>query len=170
MEETRRVFGLECKVGDVIAQADFRVYGKGWNDALVDDTVHATLEVSGATQYGNGTCMAFEWSNGNVDSYDTRYEQVTPDTFGNFALDVLRNYVMKSLLVYQIHCKGELEQDRAAEKAYTGKYHVGDIIQYRGHECRVTRCWMVDEDDGNGISIIPTGGYGFGRDILESEM
>lgn len=48
---------------------------------------------------------------------------------------------------------------------YDGKHYVGEIINHRGHECRVTTVWKVDGE--NGISIIPTGNYGFEVDITE---
>lgn len=51
---------------------------------------------------------------------------------------------------------------------YTGKHYVGEIVTHRGHECKVTHVW---EDDGkNGISIIPTGGYGFEVDIYDEQL
>ena len=51
---------------------------------------------------------------------------------------------------------------------YTGSHHVGDIVDHRGHECRVTRVWEVDGK--NGISILPTGNYGFEIDIFEEQL
>ena len=54
---------------------------------------------------------------------------------------------------------------------YTGKYNVGDIITFTGkiggmtHECEVTHVWNVD--GRNGVSIIPTGNYGFEIDVYE---
>lgn len=71
-----------------LATADFRVHGEGWNGPF-DETVHAELLKSGAFDYGNGTCMVFEWSNGNTQSYDTRYENVTPENFAVFVKKVL---------------------------------------------------------------------------------
>lgn len=51
---------------------------------------------------------------------------------------------------------------------YTGKHYVGEIVNHRGHECKVTHVW---EDDGkNGISIIPIGGYGFEVDIYDEQL
>ena len=167
MEELREIFGKMRKVGETIAEADFRIYGIGWDKKLVDEVVHAELSVSGATQYGNGTCMAFIYESGNVDSYDTRYNNVTPDTFERFAQDVLRDKTMETVMVYPIRCHGELEQDREFEKAYTGKHSVCEIVQHGKHECRVTRCW--DCGDGNGISIVPTGDYGFEVDIVPED-
>ena len=54
------------------------------------------------------------------------------------------------------------------EKMYTGKYHIGDIVQHHGHECRVTAVW--NDEGKNGISIIPTGDYGFEIDIYEEQL
>lgn len=82
-----------------LAEADFKLGGTGYNGRPIDETVHAELHKSGAFQYGNGTCMTFEWSNGNVDSFDTRYEKVTPDTFTDFAGKVLRGRVMDTVTI-----------------------------------------------------------------------
>lgn len=51
---------------------------------------------------------------------------------------------------------------------YTGDHFVGEIVNHRGHECRVTHVWEVDGE--NGISIIPTGNYGFGIDIYDWQL
>lgn len=53
-------------------------------------------------------------------------------------------------------------------RKYTGKHYVGEIVNHRGHECRITRVWFVDGK--NGISIIPTGGYGFEIDIYDDQL
>lgn len=51
---------------------------------------------------------------------------------------------------------------------YTGKHYVGEIVMHRNHECIVIGVWS---DDGkNGITIIPTGGYGFDVDIYEEQL
>ena len=51
---------------------------------------------------------------------------------------------------------------------YDGKHYVGEVVNHRGHECRVIAVW---KDDGkNGISIIPTGNYGFEIDIYEEQL
>ena len=87
------------KAGKVLAEANFRIHGKGWNDRPVDEVVHAVLTVSGAFQYGNQTCMAFEWENGQVWSFDTRYEHVTVETFVEFAKEVLNNRTIETIAV-----------------------------------------------------------------------
>ena len=87
------------QAGDVLATAKLHLTGTGWDDQKIDEYVNATLEVSGAFQYGNQTCMAFEWENGNVESFDTRYEHVTPDTFAEFARRVLDDRTMKTVQV-----------------------------------------------------------------------
>lgn len=51
---------------------------------------------------------------------------------------------------------------------YSGKRHVGDIVMHHGHECRVTGVWSDDGKDG--LSIVPTGGYGFEVDIYEEQL
>ena len=53
-------------------------------------------------------------------------------------------------------------------EVYSGKYHIGEIVDHRGHECRITRTWCVDGK--NGLSIIPTGGYGFEVDLYEEQL
>ena len=54
------------------------------------------------------------------------------------------------------------------QEEYSGEHFVGEIVDHRGHECRVTAVW---NDDGiNGISIIPTGGYGWEIDIYEERL
>ena len=91
------------KPGDTLATADFRVHGTGWDDSPVDVTVHAELYVSGAFQYGNQTGMSFEWSNNPMpETFDTRYENVSPENFKEFAKEVLKNRIMKTLTVEEI--------------------------------------------------------------------
>lgn len=90
------------KAGDVLATADFHLTGKGWEDAPVDETIHAELYVSGAFQYGNQTGVSLEWANGTVDTYDTRYSNVTPENFREFAKALLENRVMSSIDVEAI--------------------------------------------------------------------
>lgn len=51
---------------------------------------------------------------------------------------------------------------------YSGKYSVGEIVYHRGHECRITAVWNVE--GRNGISIMPTGDYGFEVDIYEEQL
>ena len=82
-----------------MATADFRLTGTGWNGKPVDDKIHAVLEVSGASAYGNRTCMAFEWENGHEDVFDTRYDPVTPENFTEFAKKVLEDRVVKTVTV-----------------------------------------------------------------------
>ena len=93
----------EKKAGDVLATADFRLVGKGWEDQPVDEKVHAELSVSGAFQYGNQTAMSFEWEArkdcGRWEHFDTRYENVSPENFKEFAYRVLRDRTMKSVAI-----------------------------------------------------------------------
>lgn len=93
------VFGEEHEVGDVLATADFHLTGTGYKGVPIDEKVHAELSVSGAFEYGNRTCMSFEWENGNVDGYDTRYNKVSPKTFKEFAREVLDNRTMDTVKV-----------------------------------------------------------------------
>jgi len=94
MEEVKK-----ASAGDVLASANFRVFGTGHGGANVDLSVHAELYVSGAFQYGNQTGMSFEWSNGNVDTYDTRYEKVSAKNFTEYAKSVLEGRVMDTIKV-----------------------------------------------------------------------
>lgn len=51
---------------------------------------------------------------------------------------------------------------------YTGKHYVGEIVDHKGHECRVLAVWI---DEGrNGITIEPTGDYGFPVDIYDEQL
>ena len=84
---------------DILAHADFHVFGNGFDNRPVDYTVHAELYKSEAYAYGNGTGMSFEWSNGNVDTFDTRYENVSVENFTEFAENALKNYVFPTLHV-----------------------------------------------------------------------
>lgn len=52
---------------------------------------------------------------------------------------------------------------------YTGTHHVGEIVNHRGHECRVTAVW-VDDVGRNGITIVPTGDYGFEVDLYDEQL
>ena len=54
------------------------------------------------------------------------------------------------------------------EQVYTGSHYVGEIVTHNGHECRVTKVWV--DDDKNGISIVPTGNYGFEIDIYDEQL
>ena len=48
------------------------------------------------------------------------------------------------------------------------KHYIGEIVTHRGHECKVIAVW---EDEGkNGVTIIPTGGYGFEIDIYDDQI
>jgi len=94
------------KPGTVLAKADFRLTGTGWNDHPIDEIVHATLCVSGAFQYGNQTSMTLEWEArkgwNRVESYDTRYSNVSAKTFTEFAKKVIEDQVMDSIKVEEV--------------------------------------------------------------------
>ena len=83
---------------EVLATADYRIHGEGWNGPI-DMTVHAELLKSGAFDYGNGTCTVLEYSNGQIESFDTRYENVNPKNFSEFAFKVLRANTMDRIAV-----------------------------------------------------------------------
>lgn len=52
---------------------------------------------------------------------------------------------------------------------YTGVHYVNEIVHHGIHECKVTAVW-VDDNGKNGITIIPTGGYGFEVDIYDDQL
>lgn len=84
---------------EILAKEVFRTYGKTVDGRDYDGTVITTLRVSGAFQYGNQTCMVWEWSDGNNMSFDTRYEKVSAKTFKAFAEKALRNYCAPSIAI-----------------------------------------------------------------------
>lgn len=84
---------------EALATADYRIYGKGYDGADVDETVHAELRESGAFKYGNGTCMVLKWSYGHTDSFDTRYEKVNVWNFTEFAKKVIESRVLDTIKV-----------------------------------------------------------------------
>ena len=90
----------------ILATADFHLTGTGYDNSVIDEVVHAELLVSGASQYGNQTCMTFEWINrhdcGRFESFDTRYERVSPENFKKFAKNVLKNRILKTVKVEEI--------------------------------------------------------------------
>ena len=51
---------------------------------------------------------------------------------------------------------------------YTGNHYVGEIVYHQGHECKVLCCWEYEEE--NGITIEPTGNYGFPIDIFDDQL
>lgn len=62
----------------------------------------------------------------------------------------------------------ELEYEIVEVEAYTGKHRPGEIVSHRGHECRVLDVWC--EDGKNGVTIIPTGNYGFEIAVNEDRL
>ena len=87
---------------NALAMAKFRVYGKTIDDREVDYTVEVSLEKSGAFAYGNQTCMVFKWSYGAIESFDTRYERVSPATFSKCAKEVLDSRTADTINVEEI--------------------------------------------------------------------
>jgi hypothetical protein len=70
----------------IYAEANYRVYGTGYDGKPYETTVHATLEKSGAFEYGNGTCMVLKWADQPAPHlYDTRYCDVSAENFTEFA-------------------------------------------------------------------------------------
>lgn len=84
----------------IYATADFRVHGLGYDKKPYETTVHATLEKSGAFDYGNGTCMVFKWADSPMPHcYDTRYCDVTPQNFTEFAKEELEAQTLDTIMV-----------------------------------------------------------------------
>ena len=84
----------------IYATADFLVSGIGWDEAPYEATVHATLETSGAFDYGNGTCMGLKWSDQpRTKWYDTRYCKVNKENFTRFAKSQLESEVLDTIKV-----------------------------------------------------------------------
>lgn len=58
------------------------------------------------------------------------------------------------------------------KEKYTGQYKVGDVVKHKGvnmiHECKVVDVWKVD--GRNGVTLEPTGGYGFPSDVWEERV
>ena len=61
--------------------------------------------------------------------------------------------------------RNEEEYYQMMHKGYTGKFHDGDITNWRGHEVVVLKTWNVDGK--NGVTIRPTLDYGFELDVFE---
>lgn len=70
------------------------------------------------------------------------------------------------------HCSQYDNEQTQPEEEYTGKHYVGEIVSHNGgdmtHECIVTAVWCVDGK--NGLTIKPTGNYGFELDIYEEQL
>ena len=54
-------------------------------------------------------------------------------------------------------------------KEYTGKHFPGEIVYHGEFECEVLEVW-TDDEGKNGITIEPTGGYGFPVDIYDEQL
>lgn len=123
----------------------------------------ATVEVkeSGAFDYGNGTCteLIVNTPDGITSKhlYDTRYVR---EEFDEFALNLIKDY-----------CGDNIAHIERVEN-YTGTHHIGEIVYHKGgntvHECKVVAVWCVD--GRNGLTIVPTGNYGFATDIYEDQL
>ena len=87
---------------DVLATAKFHLFGKTVGGKDYNSTVKTSLCKSHAFAYGNQTCMVWEWENGWVDSFDTRYDDVSVETFKEFAQKCLRNHCTDSIAIEYI--------------------------------------------------------------------
>ena len=52
----------------------------------------------------------------------------------------------------------------------TMKFHEGQIINYNGHQCKVIDTWYDDYEEQEGITITPTGNYGFPVDLYTDRL
>jgi hypothetical protein len=70
------------------------------------------------------------------------------------------------------HCSQYDNEQSEPDEEYTGEHYVGEIVSHKGgdmtHECIVTAVWCVDGK--NGLTIKPTGNYGFELDIYEEQL
>ena len=60
------------------------------------------------------------------------------------------------------------------KKSFIGHY-VGEIVHYKSyngfdHECVITALWEDPDNGKSGITIKPTGNYGFEIDIYEDQL
>ena len=87
-------------MAEIYAEANFKVSGMVNNGKPYEATVKATLEKSGAFEYGNGTCMVLEWSDRKTPNlYDTRYCKVSAENFTQFAKEELEAQVIDTFKV-----------------------------------------------------------------------
>lgn len=63
---------------------------------------------------------------------------------------------------------------KGTKEMYTSKHYVGEIIYLKSaeitHECKVTRVWVDPDNNKSGVSIIPTGNYGFEIDVYDDVL
>lgn len=84
----------------IYATADYRLSGTGYDDQPYETTVHATLEKSGAFDYGNGTCMSLKWADEpRAHWFDTRYCKVSAKNFTEFAKEEIEARVLDTITV-----------------------------------------------------------------------
>ena len=50
------------------------------------------------------------------------------------------------------------------------EHYVGENVFHRGHPCRVTAVWYDPDSDKTGVTIEPTGGYGFPIDLYDDQL
>ncbi|MBP5311885.1 MAG: hypothetical protein J6112_03525 [Clostridia bacterium] len=81
------------------------------------------------------------------DTYDPNDRGYTVDGYGND--------ITTQRCVYGYYIRDE-------------KHYVGEIVSHKGHECIVTSVW--NDDGKEGITIKPTGNYGFEVDIYNEQL
>ena len=104
---------------------------------------------SGAFQYGNQTTTVWVDDSGHSHHVDTRY---WVGTFDKCCRQILDDYYGRNI-----------------EKVERHDHYIGEIVQHKGHECEVTIVW-ADDQGRHGITIQPTGNYGFPIDIYDDQL
>ena len=90
-------------MNEIYATANFRLNGTDYDGKPYEATVEATLEKSGAFDYGNGTCMILKWSTRErPELFDTRYAKVSARNFSEFAREQLEAMTIDTIKVEEI--------------------------------------------------------------------
>lgn len=82
--------------------------------------------------------------------------------------NVLTNRGIGYIMVLSVRAVAKTVRKERYNMNYTGKHYIGEIVFHGEHECRVLHTW-VDEGK-NGITIEPTGNYGFPIDIFDEQL
>ena len=84
--------------------------------------------------------------------------RIRTDAYGNeYATDSSVPRKWQDIFTYQAQFK-------------RGGHYYGEIVMHGEHECVVTAVWHDDEANKDGITIKPTGGYGFEIDIYDEQL
>lgn len=146
---------------------------------LTDDKmdIHCYLTESGAFDYGNHSTLVVDTmisGKAKRDTFDTRYAMgiaTSPASFKKWTYEWIAegNDIIDISGIESIEVLPDWGYEgEEPEEPYTGSFREGQIVTHNGHECRITKTWRVDGE--NGISITPTGDYGFEIDIYEDQL